>query len=177
LTALLLDKGMCSWARRLITTNPSVRLLIWIAWPCLWPQVKADSLALNTIARNLRATRFANGALALTNTRLSFALSPEGLPLSWGHYVQMEAHQLIEEFMLLANMSVARLIAEAFPGRAMLRWVGERCLALIGSEGVGDAVVRGGGGGMGRGDAGRGLMKQAAVLSVGEGFEACPTIL
>jgi hypothetical protein len=36
--------------------------------------------------------------------------------------VQQEAHQLIEEFMLLANMSVARLIADAFPGRAMLRW-------------------------------------------------------
>lgn len=35
--------------------------------------------------------------------------------------VQREANQLVEEFMLLANMSVARMIAGAFPDRAMLR--------------------------------------------------------
>lgn len=35
--------------------------------------------------------------------------------------VQREANQLVEEFMLLANMSVAALIARAFPGRALLR--------------------------------------------------------
>lgn len=35
--------------------------------------------------------------------------------------VQREANQLVEEFMLLANMSVARMVAAAFPDRAMLR--------------------------------------------------------
>ncbi len=35
--------------------------------------------------------------------------------------VQREANKLVEEFMLLANMSVAALIADAFPGRALLR--------------------------------------------------------
>ena len=35
--------------------------------------------------------------------------------------VQREANQLVEEFMLLANMSVARIVADAFPERALLR--------------------------------------------------------
>jgi exoribonuclease R len=35
--------------------------------------------------------------------------------------VQREANKLVEEFMLLANMSVAALIAGAFPARALLR--------------------------------------------------------
>ena len=35
--------------------------------------------------------------------------------------MQREANQLVEEFMLLANMSVARMVAAAFPDRAMLR--------------------------------------------------------
>ena len=39
------------------------------------------------------------------------------LPLA----VQREANQLVEEFMLLANMAAARLISAAFPDRALLR--------------------------------------------------------
>ena len=35
--------------------------------------------------------------------------------------VQREANKLVEEFMLLANMSVAALVADAFPERALLR--------------------------------------------------------
>lgn len=35
--------------------------------------------------------------------------------------VQREANQLVEEFMLLANMSVANIVADAFPECAMLR--------------------------------------------------------
>jgi DIS3-like exonuclease 2 len=30
---------------------------------------------------------------------------------------QREANQLVEEFMLLANMTTARMVAEAFPDR------------------------------------------------------------
>ena len=35
--------------------------------------------------------------------------------------VQREANQLVEEFMLLANMSVAKIVADAFPEQALLR--------------------------------------------------------
>jgi exoribonuclease II len=38
----------------------------------------------------------------------------------WGA-VQREANQLVEECMLLANMSVAKIVADAFPERALLR--------------------------------------------------------
>jgi hypothetical protein len=48
-----------------------------------------------------------------------------GLPVclqsSVGQYKGAEANQLIEEFMLLANMRVAQLIAGGLPDRALLR--------------------------------------------------------
>jgi hypothetical protein len=40
-----------------------------------------------------------------------------------GQYTQGEANQLIEEFMLLANMRVAQMIAAGLPERSLLRWV------------------------------------------------------
>ena len=43
------------------------------------------------------------------------------MQVSCGQYEQKEANQLVEEFMLLANMAVARTIALAWPERAMLR--------------------------------------------------------
>lgn len=36
-------------------------------------------------------------------------------------YVPREANQLVEEFMLLANMAVAKTVAAAFPDRGLLR--------------------------------------------------------
>lgn len=87
-----------------------------------WPDVEADCLALHRLAQALRAARFANGALRLDNTRLSFVLDKERKhPVSYTQYVQREANQLVEEFMLLANMSVARIIADTFPQLAVLR--------------------------------------------------------
>jgi exoribonuclease R len=49
------------------------------------------------------------------------------LQSSCGQYVQAEANQLVEEFMLLANMSVARFISSMLPDRALLRWVYNFC--------------------------------------------------
>eukprot|EP00775_Hariotina_reticulata_P008717 gene8717-8898_t len=86
-----------------------------------WDDVVFDCLALHGIASRLRAARFASGALRLTNTRLSFALDTGGNPVSTSPYVQAEANWLVEEFMLLANMRVAGIIARAFPQHAMLR--------------------------------------------------------
>ena len=43
--------------------------------------------------------------------------------VSTAQYIQREANQLVEEFMLLANLSVAQMISKAFPTLAMLRWV------------------------------------------------------
>lgn len=39
----------------------------------------------------------------------------------WAGWLRREANQLVEEFMLLANIRVARIISSAFPGQALLR--------------------------------------------------------
>jgi DIS3-like exonuclease 2 len=85
-----------------------------------WPEVVQDSLTLHRIASALRQRRFDGGALRLDNTRLFFKLDGEGNPCDYGVYEQKEANQLVEEFMLLANMTTARMVAEAWPDR----WVG-----------------------------------------------------
>ncbi|KAL0046957.1 hypothetical protein WJX82_002966 [Trebouxia sp. C0006] len=86
-----------------------------------WPEVVEDVLALNGIARHLKAGRASNGALRLDNTKLYFKTDDNGNPVSAAPYVQREANQLVEECMLLANMSVAKIVADAFPERALLR--------------------------------------------------------
>jgi len=86
-----------------------------------WDEVVGDCLALHQIAMRMRKARFDNGALRLDNVRLTFRMDKDGNPVSAGQYVQQEANQLVEEFMLLANMSVAQIISKAFPELAMLR--------------------------------------------------------
>ncbi|GIL48122.1 hypothetical protein Vafri_4822 [Volvox africanus] len=86
-----------------------------------WDQVEADSLALWSLAKQLRAARFNGGALRLDNTRLFFSLDNDGNPVAAAPYVQKEANQLVEEFMVLANISVAQFVSGVFPDRAMLR--------------------------------------------------------
>lgn len=86
-----------------------------------WPEVVEDVLGLNGIARHLKAGRASNGALRLDNTKLYFKMDDNGNPVSAAPYVQREANQLVEEFMLLANMSVAKIVANAFPEQALLR--------------------------------------------------------
>ncbi|KAG2422037.1 hypothetical protein HXX76_016317 [Chlamydomonas incerta] len=86
-----------------------------------WDEVVGDSLALWGLAKQMRAARFAGGALRLDGVRLFYQLDKDGNPLAAAPYVQQEANQLVEEFMLLANMSVADCIADTFRDKAMLR--------------------------------------------------------
>ncbi|BDA45360.1 DIS3-like exonuclease 2 [Coccomyxa sp. Obi] len=89
--------------------------------PHTWLQVVEDVLTLHKIAAARRKARFENGALRLDNVKLNFELDAEGNPCNAHPHVQREANQLVEEFMLLANMAVAGVIAKAFPDRALLR--------------------------------------------------------
>ena len=84
-------------------------------------QIRQDCLALHRLAVGLRAARFAAGALRLDNTRLWPVLDAEGRPVDVRVEVQREANRLVEEFMLLANRSVAERVARAFPDGALLR--------------------------------------------------------
>lgn len=77
---------------------------------------------LGKIAATLRTNRFDNGALRIDQPKVYFRLNVnDGLPESFWIYENKESHQLIEEFMLLANMTVASQIREDHPKLAFLR--------------------------------------------------------
>nr|CTP80735.1 BMA-DISL-2 [Brugia malayi] len=85
-------------------------------------EVKEAVLRLNKIAVILRKKRFENGSINFEMPKLNFTLDetsgmPNGLCLS----ERKEANFLVEEFMLLANMAVARKIELSFPKTALLR--------------------------------------------------------
>ena len=83
--------------------------------------MKDDIVVLFQISRHLRRKRFEDGALKLNRTKIHFSLNDQGLPETAEPTVLKEANSLIEEFMLLANMSVAKFISDAYPSHALLR--------------------------------------------------------
>jgi len=67
---------------------------------------------LNTIAKNLRNKRIKQGSILFDRTEVKFNIDEKGKPLSVFFKEQKDAHKLIEEFMLLANRSVAEKIGK-----------------------------------------------------------------
>jgi len=65
---------------------------------------------LNEIAKTLRAQRFKKGAINFSSQEVRFKLDETGAPIGIVIKESKEAHQLIEEFMLLANRTVAEYI-------------------------------------------------------------------
>lgn len=65
---------------------------------------------LNTLALQLRAERFAKGAVNFETVEVKFRLDEAGKPLGIFTKVRKDAHKLIEEFMLLANKRVPEFI-------------------------------------------------------------------
>lgn len=66
-----------------------------------------EILLLNDIAQRLRKKRFSKGAINFSSQEVRFKLDEKGKPLGIVVKESKEAHQLIEEFMLLANRTVA----------------------------------------------------------------------
>ena len=64
-------------------------------------------LIMNSLAKQLRERRFANGAIGFERHEVSFNLDEKGKPLGVYFTEMKEANHLIEEFMLLANRTVA----------------------------------------------------------------------
>ena len=71
-----------------------------------------EILHLNTLAKHFRKERFKHGAINFSSTEVKFSLDAEGRPIGIIVKESKEAHQLIEEFMLLANRTVAAHIAK-----------------------------------------------------------------
>jgi ribonuclease R len=71
-----------------------------------------EVLQLNQLARTFRAARFQQGAINFSSQEVRFKLNEKGDPVGIMVKESKESHQLIEEFMLLANRTVAGFIAE-----------------------------------------------------------------
>lgn len=65
---------------------------------------------LNQLAHKLRDERFAKGAVNFETVEVKFQLDEAGKPLGVYQKVRVDAHKLIEEFMLLANKKVAEYV-------------------------------------------------------------------
>ena len=78
----------------------------------------AEIERLNTLAQTMRAKRFAAGAIDFQQAEVRFRLDESGKPVSVFFSESNESHQLIEEFMLLANRTVAEKIGRKAPGNS-----------------------------------------------------------
>lgn len=75
-------------------------------------QFAEEILLLNEIAQRLRKKRFNNGAINFSSQEVRFQLNEKGDPVGIVVKESKESHQLIEEFMLLANRTVAENISK-----------------------------------------------------------------
>ncbi|XP_073058119.1 exosome complex exonuclease RRP44 homolog A-like [Primulina eburnea] len=81
-----------------------------------------DLRNMNALAKIMRRKRVERGALTLASAEVKFQIDTETHdPLDIGMYQIREANQMIEEYMLAANISVAKKILEHFPHTALLR--------------------------------------------------------
>lgn len=77
---------------------------------------------LASLARKFRKKRIDAGALTLASPEVKFVLDSESLnPTDVQSYALMEANALVEEFMLLANITVAKKILRKYPTLSVLR--------------------------------------------------------
>ena len=75
-------------------------------------EYKEEILKLNELAQILRKNRMAAGAVDFDRVEVRFEIDEKGKPLSVYFKESKEANKLIEEFMLLANRTVAECIGK-----------------------------------------------------------------
>ena len=75
-----------------------------------------ELITLDRLAKELRAARFANGAMKFDSEELHFDVDEQGKPTRCYFKVSKDANKLIEEFMLLANRTVAESIGKVKKG-------------------------------------------------------------
>ena len=72
-----------------------------------------ELITLNRMAKALRQRRFQQGAVDFDRQETRFEIDADGKPLSVYFKVAKDANKLVEEFMLLANRTVAESIGKA----------------------------------------------------------------
>ena len=71
-----------------------------------------EILLLNDLGQQFRKQRFKDGAINFSSTEVRFTLDENGKPTGIVVKESKEAHQLVEEFMLLANRTVAEYVSK-----------------------------------------------------------------
>jgi ribonuclease R len=84
---------------------------------------KSELHLLDKIAKVLRKARFKKGALMINSEEVRFQLDENREPVGVMIKVSKDAHQLIEEFMLLANRRVASFVGEPKKGQDPIPFV------------------------------------------------------
>ncbi|XP_027347779.1 exosome complex exonuclease RRP44 homolog A isoform X2 [Abrus precatorius] len=88
----------------------------------LMDPLTTDLRNMNSLAKKMRLRRIERGALTLASAEVKFQIDTETHdPLDIGMYQIREANQMVEEFMLAANVSVAQQILKTFPLCSLLR--------------------------------------------------------
>ena len=72
----------------------------------------AEILVLHQLSQKLRKKRFAKGAIRFSSQEVRFTLDEKGKPIGIVVKESKESHQLIEEWMLLANKTVAENVSK-----------------------------------------------------------------
>lgn len=80
---------------------------------------KEEITTLNSIALKLQEKRFREGAISFESDEFKFKLDTDGTPLSVHKKERKEAHKMIEDFMLLANKTVAKYVYDTFKGQVL----------------------------------------------------------
>ena len=76
-----------------------------------------ELIKLDALAKKLRAARFKNGSVKFDREELHFDIDEKGKPVKAYFKVSKDANKLIEEFMLLANKTVAESIGRVKKGQ------------------------------------------------------------
>jgi ribonuclease R len=71
-----------------------------------------EILLMNELAQHFRKQRFKLGAINFSSTEVRFKLDEDGKPIGVVVKESRQSHQLIEEFMLLANKTIAESVAK-----------------------------------------------------------------
>ena len=81
-----------------------------------FPDERGALITLSSLAQKLRERRFKGGAVKFDREELHFDIDKDGKPTRCYFKKSNEATQLIEEFMLLANRSVAEMVGKVKKG-------------------------------------------------------------
>ena len=79
-------------------------------------ELAAELVTLNHLAKKLRERRFKNGAVNFDREEMRFDIDEKGKPVRCYFKKSLDANKLIEEFMLIANKTVAEMVGRVRKG-------------------------------------------------------------